>query len=403
MSGTGPLATSADEWSTRFLRTFGWPATRPLGWSRLHPSSSERPWWRMGPFAGHMSPLCPMAGSSGGGGATAARLIFLARSLGLHRESQSRLLQERGIPRAFLQGLRITTCEVIQHSIPNQHEQHASILVRLRRERSLRRVHGADHAGWKPHLQPSPPGSPRHGRPRDGRHHLTEGIAASLCLGGRSKRRARSSPQHMLRRRRLRRCVPPIYPLLHASWRSNSDLRPGGPTAAVIALHNPGIRVTVADRDEAKIRRWNSRHAPIYEPQLREVLRVARDGARKTSLSNVPVASDSSSASDTSECGSQCGSPADRMTLPAREPNLFFSTEVGRCISEADLVLVAVNTPTKGRGIGAGSATDMASFEAVIAEVAKHTKPGAIIVEKSTVPCRTAELVKQTVCPRLRD
>lgn len=197
-----------------------------------------------------------------------------------------------------------------------------------------------------------------------------------------------------------------VYPrssLLHASWRSNSDLRPGGPTAAVIALHNPGIRVTVADRDEAKIRRWNSRHAPIYEPQLREVLRVARDGARKTSLSNVPVASDSSSASDTSECGSQCGSPADRMTLPAREPNLFFSTEVGRCISEADLVLVAVNTPTKGRGIGAGSATDMASFEAVIAEVAKHTKPGAIIVEKSTVPCRTAELVKQTVCPRLRD
>lgn len=168
-------------------------------------------------------------------------------------------------------------------------------------------------------------------------------------------------------------------------------------------MNNPCIRVTVVDRDEAKIRRWNSRHPPIYEPQLREVLRVARDGARQTSFSNVAAQSDLSSASDTSECGSQCESPAAEMTVPAREPNLFFSTEVGKCIGEADLVLVAVNTPTKSRGIGAGSATDMASFEAVITEVAKHAKPGAIIVEKSTVPCRTAELVRETVCTLLRD
>lgn len=127
-------------------------------------------------------------------------------------------------------------------------------------------------------------------------------------------------------------------------------------------------------------------------------MRVARDGARQTSFSNAPARPTELSASDTSECGSQCETPAAEITVPSREPNLFFSTEVGRCIGEADLVLVAVNTPTKARGIGAGSATDMASFEAVMTEVAKHAKPGAIIVEKSTVPCRTAELVRETVC-----
>lgn len=85
------------------------------------------------------------------------------------------------------------------------------------------------------------------------------------------------------------------------------------------------------------------------------------------------------------------------MTVDARKPNLFFSTEVGKCISEADIVLIAVNTPTKMRGAGAGSATDMTAFEAVTAEVALHARPGAIIVEKSTVPCRTAKLVQETV------
>lgn len=63
------------------------------------------------------------------------------------------------------------------------------------------------------------------------------------------------------------------------------------------------------------------------------------------------------------------------------------------------MVLIAVNTPTKTRGLGAGSATDMTAFEAVAAEVALHAKPGAIIVEKSTVPCRTAQLVRETVSP----
>jgi UDPglucose 6-dehydrogenase len=84
-------------------------------------------------------------------------------------------------------------------------------------------------------------------------------------------------------------------------------------------------------------------------------------------------------------------------TIPARTPNLFFSTNIAQCISEADMVFVAVNTPTKTKGIGAGSATDMTAFEAVIKIVAQHARPGTIIVEKSTVPCKTAQLVKDTV------
>jgi UDPglucose 6-dehydrogenase len=80
-----------------------------------------------------------------------------------------------------------------------------------------------------------------------------------------------------------------------------------------------------------------------------------------------------------------------------RKPNLFFSADVSRCISEADAVLIAVNTPTKMRGTGKGCATDMTSFEAVAAEVVRHARDGTIIVEKSTVPCRTAQMIQEMV------
>ncbi|TDZ38805.1 UDP-glucose 6-dehydrogenase [Colletotrichum spinosum] len=174
----------------------------------------------------------------------------------------------------------------------------------------------------------------------------------------------------------------------------------GGPTAAVIAFQNPHIRVTIVDRDEGRIRRWNSKHPPIYEPGLRDIVRVARDGARSCSFPSQPLKSQQQ---DTMSEGSSASSEssgrrsAASITVPAREPNLFFSTQVSKCISEADVVLIAVNTPTKTRGLGAGSATDMAAFEAVTAQVARHAKPGAIIVEKSTVPCRTAHLVRETL------
>ena len=170
-----------------------------------------------------------------------------------------------------------------------------------------------------------------------------------------------------------------------------------------MAFQNPHLRVTVVDKDPARIRRWNSRHPPIYEPGLADIVRIARDGSRKCAFTNDATKSGASEApSDASTCSSECGSQCDAhigetTTIPARLPNLFFTTDVSRCIGEADIVLVAVNTPTKTRGAGAGSATDMTAFEAVTAEVALHARPGAIIVEKSTVPCRTAQLVRETV------
>ncbi|KAL7794394.1 nucleotide sugar dehydrogenase [Trichoderma ceciliae] len=158
----------------------------------------------------------------------------------------------------------------------------------------------------------------------------------------------------------------------------------GGPTAAIIAFQNPHIKVTVVDRDVTRIRRWNSRHPPIYEPGLHDIVRIARDGGRETDISGEP--SDATSASEKGET-----------KVARREGNLFFSTDVAGHIAEADIVLVAVNTPTKERGVGAGSATDMTAFEAVTGFVAQYAREGAIIVEKSTVPCRTAQLVADTL------
>lgn len=163
----------------------------------------------------------------------------------------------------------------------------------------------------------------------------------------------------------------------------------GGPTAAVVAFNNPHIRVTVVDLNESRIRRWNSRHPPIYEPGLEELVRVARDGTRETVILNAQ------GPASRVLPGASGASP--KIIAHARQPNLFFSTQVGRCISEADMVLISVNTPTKTRGAGKGLATDMTAFEAVTAEIAQHARPGAIIVEKSTVPCRTAQMVKDTM------
>lgn len=163
----------------------------------------------------------------------------------------------------------------------------------------------------------------------------------------------------------------------------------GGPTAAVVAFQNPQIQVTVVDRDVNRIRRWNSRHPPIYEPGLHDIIRIARDGGRPGKISGEPTTDSEGSSAEEGE-----------ITINERKPNLFFSTDVAKHISEADVVLVAVNTPTKYRGVGAGSATDMTAFEAVTGVVAQYAREGAIIVEKSTVPCRTAQLVADTVSTR---
>ena len=160
--------------------------------------------------------------------------------------------------------------------------------------------------------------------------------------------------------------------------RADDSMFLGGPTSAVIALQNPNVRVTVVDRDAARIARWNSKHLPVHEPGLYDVVRSARDGLRATSI----------------YIGAPSTSPSD---MSARAPNLFFSTDIAKAIAAADLILLSVNTPTKMTGIGAGQATNMSALEGATRDIAVSAKPGAIVVEKSTVPCRTAQIIRDTV------
>ncbi|KAF2313634.1 hypothetical protein GH714_012525 [Hevea brasiliensis] len=127
----------------------------------------------------------------------------------------------------------------------------------------------------------------------------------------------------------------------------------GGPTMAVIAFKCPSIEVAVVDISVSRINAWNSEQLPIYEPGL--------DGVVK-------------------EC---------------RGRNLFFSTEVEKHVSEADIVFVSVNTPTKTRGLGAGKAADLTYWESAARMIADVSKSNKIVVEKSTVPVKTAEAIEK--------
>lgn len=133
----------------------------------------------------------------------------------------------------------------------------------------------------------------------------------------------------------------------------------GGPTCAVFAKSVPSIQVTVVDLNQKRIDAWNSEQLPIFEPNLADVVRVARDGD-----------------------GAR------------RQPNLFFTTSLDRAIAEADIIFVSVNTPTKTAGLGAGSASDLGYVEAATRKIAQVSTTDTIVVEKSTVPCRTAESVR---------
>jgi len=133
----------------------------------------------------------------------------------------------------------------------------------------------------------------------------------------------------------------------------------GGPTSAVLASRIPSIKVTVVDLNAKRIAAWNSDNLPIYEPKLAQIVKSARDG--------VPG---------------------------KREPNLFFSTELDEAIAAADMIFVSVNTPTKRTGIGAGRASDLSYVESAARKIAEVAKTNKIVVEKSTVPCRTAESIR---------
>tara|TARA_A100001015_G_scaffold161094_1_gene179066 strand:- start:4459 stop:5832 length:1374 start_codon:yes stop_codon:yes gene_type:complete len=129
----------------------------------------------------------------------------------------------------------------------------------------------------------------------------------------------------------------------------------GGPTMAVIALKCPNINVTVVDANPDKIKAWNGPldSLPVYEPGLAEVVKEARG------------------------------------------INLFFSDDIAANIEKAELIFMAVNTPTKTEGKGAGMAADLRYFEACARDIAKYSKSDKIVIEKSTLPVRTAEKIKE--------
>ena len=129
----------------------------------------------------------------------------------------------------------------------------------------------------------------------------------------------------------------------------------GGPTMSMIAYKCPNTSITVVDINQKRIDLWNSNNLkklPIFEPGLEEIISEVRG------------------------------------------KNLFFSTNVKDAISSADIIFLSVNTPTKIKGIGSGKASNLQYLEKSVREIAQYSKGHTIIVEKSTVPVKTAEIIK---------
>ena len=129
----------------------------------------------------------------------------------------------------------------------------------------------------------------------------------------------------------------------------------GGPSMAVIALKCPKIKVTLVDSDPKKIDSWNGplNQLPVYEPGLKEIINKVRG------------------------------------------ENLFFSRDIGGNIEKAEIIFMAVNTPTKLEGEGAGMAADLKYVVQSARDIAKYSNSDKIVVEKSTLPVRTAEKIKE--------
>ncbi|KAH6683654.1 UDP-glucose 6-dehydrogenase [Plectosphaerella plurivora] len=149
----------------------------------------------------------------------------------------------------------------------------------------------------------------------------------------------------------------------------------GGPTAALVAFHNPHLQVTVVDLNAERVDAWNSPHLPIHEAGLPKIVRIARDGTNETTAFLPSVGKS--------------------VKVAPRQPNLTFTTDVKNGIGAADCVLICVNTPTKTYGIGAGFTADLSAVEGASETVARYAKDGAIIVEKSTVPTGTARMIRE--------
>ncbi len=129
----------------------------------------------------------------------------------------------------------------------------------------------------------------------------------------------------------------------------------GGPTMAMIAKKCPDRKVTVVDINADRIKAWQSDKLPIYEPGLAEVVSETLNR------------------------------------------NLFFSTDIDKAIEEADIIFVAVNTPTKTFGEGAGRAADLQYWEKTARQIKRCAKSDKIVVEKSTLPVRTAAAMRRVL------
>ncbi len=130
----------------------------------------------------------------------------------------------------------------------------------------------------------------------------------------------------------------------------------GTPTMSIFAYYCPKTEITVVDINKNRIEAWNSKDPedfPIFEPGLENII------------------------------------------LKCRNKNLFFTTEIEKSISEADMIFISVNTPTKKRGIGAGKASDLKWVEASARQIAEYAEGHTIVVEKSTLPVRTAETIEK--------
>lgn len=127
----------------------------------------------------------------------------------------------------------------------------------------------------------------------------------------------------------------------------------GGPTMAMIAHKCPHYKVTVVDINPERIDQWNSNELPIYEPGLDDIVKKARG------------------------------------------KNLFFSTDIEQGIKESEIIFVSVNTPTKTYGAGAGMAADLQYWEKTAREIRDYSKTDKIIIEKSTLPVKTAEAMER--------
>jgi len=138
----------------------------------------------------------------------------------------------------------------------------------------------------------------------------------------------------------------------------------GGPTMSVIALKCPEINITVVDKSKEKIDQWNSQDLsmlPVFEPGLTEIIRKVRN------------------------------------------KNLFFSTDIKSAVQKSEMIFLAVNTPTKTEGKGKGMAADLSNIISSAKEIANYSNSDKIIIEKSTLPVRTAEKLKEILSKSKND